>query len=217
MSPAPRPRPDLHRHGPAPTGVIGSVVHAACNLTLVLSAAALVVALLTVTAGSASAAPLEDYADYEPASRCAPRAKPGATVLGQTLERRFGGAFGGVSRPCGRDGVTSEHEEGRAIDWTLDADAEVDRAAAQRFLDFVFRTDRKGRTHAKARRMGIMYLIWNDQIFSAWHGFEARPYLNSGCVEPSTCSDTLRHRDHMHISLTRQAAAGGTSWYAGRL
>jgi hypothetical protein len=31
------------------------------------------------------------------------------------------------------------------------------------------------------------------------------------------CSKTLRHRDHLHISLTRKGGKGRTSWFEGRL
>ncbi|MCR6030210.1 hypothetical protein GGQ22_01985 [Nocardioides sp. zg-579] len=65
--------------------------------------------------------------------------------------------------------------------------------------------------------MGIMHLIWNDRRYAAWDSFEPEPYLSSSCRKRSTCSATLRHRDHVHISLTRKAGRGQTSWYAGRL
>ena len=61
-----------------------------------------------------------------------------------------------------------------------------------------------------------MYIIWNDHIYSAYDHFERRDYLSSGCKAKASCSKTLRHRDHMHISLTRQAARAETSWYVAR-
>ena len=80
-------------------------------------------------------------------------------------------------------------------------------------MDRIFATDARGNTDAWARRMGVMYVIWNDRMYAAYDGFAARPYLSSGCRTRRTCSPTLRHRDHMHISLTRQGAKGATSWY----
>ena len=62
-----------------------------------------------------------------------------------------------------------------------------------------------------------MYVIWNDRMYSAWDAYEAERYQSSSCPRIRTCSATLRHRDHVHISLTRKAARGETSWYVGRL
>lgn len=179
-----------------------------------LHLAALVVAvlgagLLAVVAAPAGA--IEDYAPYQPANRCSPKPKPGTVKLSRWVVRKYGGRRGPISRRCG--GSTSEHTEGRALDWSLDATRKRDRRAAQRFLRRVLATDRRGNEHALARRMGIMYVIWNDRIYSSYRQFRPRPYLSGGCRTKRTCSKTLRHRDHVHISLTRRAARGRTSWY----
>jgi hypothetical protein len=180
--------------------------------------AAALLGLLLVVPASAVAAPdtaIEDYAEYQPQTQCRPKAKPGTTYLGHWLVRRYGGGLGPISRACG--GGTSEHLEGRAFDWTLDASRRADRERARSFLEDTFRTDRLGNTHSRARRMGIMYLIWNDRMYSAWDEFEPEPYLSSGCRSTRKCSTTLRHRDHLHISLNRPGGRGETSWYDGRL
>ncbi|WKN49208.1 hypothetical protein [Nocardioides sp. Arc9.136] len=171
--------------------------------------------LVAVLAPSVPAAGLEDYAPYQPQTRCSPHAKPGTEALGRWLVRRYGGSWGGVSRGCGSG--TSEHAEGRAFDWTLDASTKQGRRTARAFLRDAFAADAKGREHAKARRMGIMYVIWDDRMYAAWDAFEPEPYLSSSCRKRAKCSATLRHRDHVHISLTRKAGRGRTSWYAGRV
>jgi hypothetical protein len=175
----------------------------------------LLLAPTLVPAAPAQAAPaLEGYADYQPATRCSPKAKPGTRMLGRWLVKRYGGGFGPISRACG--GSTSEHTEGRAFDWTLDAGTRKGRRAAEAFLDRARRTDRWGRTDALARRMGIMYVIWDDRMYAAWRGFRPEPYLSSSCPSRKRCSKTLRHRDHVHVSLTRKAARARTSWYLAR-
>ena len=176
--------------------------------------ALLVLALLAPTA--ATAAPIEDYAGYQPQTNCHPHAKPGTTYLGHWLVRRFGGGFGPIARACSSGG-TSEHKEGRAFDWTLDAAKKADRTKAQAFLDWALADDARGDHDARARRMGIMYVIWNDHMYPAWSEFHREGYLSSGCKTRKKCSKVLRHRTHVHISLTRKAARGGTSWYDGRL
>ena len=155
--------------------------------------------------------PVDGYATYQPQKSCATTEKPGTVALGQWLSAR-GGAYGGTLRSC-RGGGQSEHKDGRAFDWTLDATSIDDEATAQAFITEAFADDELGDTDALARRMGIMYVIWNDKIYSAWYGFEPRNYLNGACRSRKTCSKTLRHRDHMHISLSKAGALAQTSWY----
>lgn len=155
--------------------------------------------------------PVESYPTYQPQKKCARKAKPGTVALGQWLVAR-GGAFGGTLRSCSSGG-TSEHKDGRAFDWMLDARDADDRAIAEAFLIEAFADDELGDTDALARRMGIMYIIWDDRMYAAWDGFEPKRYLSSGCRNRRTCSATLRHRDHVHISLSKRGARGLTSWY----
>ena len=158
---------------------------------------------------------IEDYAGYEPQTTCHPKPRAGTKVLAAWLRSQFGGGGGATGRACG--GGASEHKDGRAIDWTLDATKKADRQIAKAFLKTVFATDDQGNTHALARRMGIMYIIWNDHMYSAWDQFEREAYLSSSCKSIKKCSKTLRHRDHVHISLSMKGARGKTSWYDGRL
>ncbi|HET6652779.1 MAG TPA: hypothetical protein VFH10_09075 [Nocardioides sp.] len=172
--------------------------------------------IIGVAPAGAAYAPVEPYARYQPQSVCSPVAKAGTVALGRWLVRTHGGRFGTISRSCAGRSV-SEHKEGRAFDWTLDVRRARDRASAARFLRAAFATGTSGEHAELARRMGIMYIIWNDRIYSSYRQFSAKPYLSPSCKRLSTCSRTLRHRDHMLISLTRAAAWGRTSWYAGRV
>lgn len=181
----------------------------ACLLLLIAS-------VLAVAPAVSAARPIEDYARYQPQTRCSPQAKPGTVALGRWLVQRYGGAYGGVSRACSRTS-TSEHAEGRAFDWTLDATTRAGRRTARAFLRDAFATDRAGNPDARARRMGIMYVIWDDEIYSAWNGFEPERYRSSSCRRMRACSPTLRHRDHVHVSLSRAGGRGRTSWFEGRL
>jgi hypothetical protein len=186
---------------------------------MVRTIATLVLALVITLSGSLvahAAVEIEDYAPYQPQTRCSPKAKAGTLVMSRFVHRRFGGGSGSISRPC-RSGGTSEHKEGRAYDWPLDATRKRDRQTARAFMDFVFAADKHGNEDARARRMGIMYVIWNDHMYSAWNGFEKSDYLSSSCKKVTRCSKTLRHRNHVHISLSRKGGRGETSWYADRL
>lgn len=159
--------------------------------------------------------PVEGYAGYQPQTKCIRRPKPGVLLLADWLVAR-GGGMGPISRSCAGSS-RSEHKESRAFDWMLDARKRKDRQMAKAFLAEAFATDETGEPHAMARRMGIMYVIWKDRMWSAYDGFESKRYLSSSCRSRRRCSTTLRHRDHMHISLTRKAARGHTSWYLAQL
>ncbi len=184
-------------------------------LTLLLGALMLVVLAALVSPSSAQAAPIEDYPSYQAGDKCRPEPKPGTVHLGKWMVREFGGSYGNVGRAC--SGATSEHEEGRAFDWTLDAAKKADRKSARSFLVRILATDQRGHEDALARRMGIMYVIWNDRIWSAWNTYRAEDYLSSSCPTKKKCSATLRHRDHVHVSQTRAGGRGATSWFEGRL
>ena len=123
--------------------------------------------------------------------------------------------FSSTLRSCSGDG-SSEHKDGRALDWSVDVDDATQRAQAEKFLNLIFATDKAGNPHALARRMGIMYVIWNDHIWSSYGSFEKRDYLSSGCRSVQKCSKTLRHRDHVHISLSRSGAGAQTTFFRSR-
>lgn len=164
-----------------------------------------------VTSSAPYLMPVEPYATYQPQTRCRHTPKAGVLVLADWLVAR-GGGYGPISRTCAGSS-TSEHKESRAFDWLLDATDPADRALADALLEEILAPDDTGQPHALARRMGVMYVIWNDRMYAAYDGFVAKRYLSAGCRTKRSCSPTLRHRDHMHISLTRQGAKGATSWY----
>lgn len=182
---------------------------------VLLTACTIWLTLLVAATPARAALPLEDYAPYEPATVCSPSPKPGTVALRTWTVRRFGGGRGAISRAC--DGSTSEHHEGRAFDWTVDVRRRADRNRVHRFLVTLFAQDALGNPDALARRMGIMYVIWDDRIWSARSGFRSEPYLSSSCTSVRRCSATLRHRNHVHVSITRPASRGLCSWYAGRV
>ncbi len=174
---------------------------------------AAIVACALLTLAPAPAGAIEDYPAYQPPTKCAPKPKPGAKQLGRWLVKKYGGGYGPISRKCDGSPSYSEHTEGRAFDWTLDAAKKRDRQRAKRFLARAFATDARDNTHALARRMGIMYVIWNDRMYPSWNHYAPEPYLSPVCPSIDDCSKTQRHRDHLHVSLSRQGGKAKTSWY----
>ncbi|MBZ5740568.1 hypothetical protein [Nocardioides mangrovi] len=166
----------------------------------------------------AAPAPIEDYASYAAPTKCHPKPRAGTVYLARWVTRRFGGGIVSEGRACTKkDGPTSEHQTGQAFDWGNDVNRRADRRRVKDLMKLLFATDWHGNTDAVARRMGVMYVIWDDEIYSAWNGFRPERYLNSACKSRKKCSQTLRHRDHLHVSLDLPGARGRTSWFDGRL
>lgn len=149
--------------------------------------------------------PIEGYAAYEPQRTCDPTAKVGTKSLAGALLRDYSGSRNlGIVRGCSVGG-RSEHKEGRAFDWGVNITNPNEKAAAQSFIGALMATDGDGNKQALARRMGVMYVIFDRQIWSAYRASEGwRPYTGSSS-----------HRDHVHISLSWAGANGRTSFWSG--
>jgi hypothetical protein len=148
---------------------------------------------------------IEGYASYDPQRVCDPTAKPGTTALKNLLMGTYAGTRNlGVSRTCTARGV-SEHKEGRAFDWGVDVGVPRERAAAEGLMAQLLATDAAGNRHALARRLGIMYVIWDQRIWSAYSA--SRGWRAYGGANP--------HTDHVHISLSWAGAMGRTSYWQG--
>jgi hypothetical protein len=130
-----------------------------------------------------------------------------ARLLANTY-RSYSGTAWSSTYPCGTDGERSEHYDGRAIDWGVDHRIDKQRLQGQAFLHWLFATDAAGHDHAMLRRLGVMYVIWNKQIWGSW----------SQKWEPYSCSGaTACHVDHMHISLDWSGALRKTSFWTGKV
>jgi len=183
----------------------------------------LLLALVAGTVGAVDRAdatgvsPLVDApSPYEGQTTCTSAPRPGTVALANWLMStyRVTGSMG-MMRGCNVGG-RSEHKDGRAFDWKADVAKKKTRRAAYDFIGKALATDEAGNAHALARRMGIMYIIYNDTIWSSYYDFKPRKYLNAGCKKRRKCSRTLRHLDHVHISLGYAGAAAQTSWYRAR-
>ena len=147
---------------------------------------------------------IDPLASYVGQSTCDPTAKPGTIALRDLLEATYPStSSAGIGRDCAVGGV-SEHKEGRAYDWSVNANDPVDAAIVKDFLTWLLATDSYGNKYAMARRLGIMYVIWNRQTWKAYaadKGWQA--YTGSS-----------PHTDHVHFSLSWDGARALTSWYS---
>lgn len=152
--------------------------------------------------------------EYEGMTTCDPVARPGALMLRQLLLDTYGQAVIGITRACDQDSI-SEHKEGRAVDWMVDWKNSAERAEAQAFVDWVTAPGPDGTPAANARRLGIMYIGWGDEMWRAYDPGRGWTELK-GCYSlQGSGSDTFCHRDHVHFSMTWDGAAGRTSYWDG--
>lgn len=194
--------------------MLGRLTRPGRTARLTTAATLLTLVGTTVTADAAVEypGPVDDYASYQPEDGCRDKPMKGTKQLAAWITKKFDGGTASASmRACSSS--TSEHQDGRAIDWTMDAAKAADRDEVARFLKTLFATDADEEQHALARRMGIMYVIWNDHIYSSYGSphFDKRDY--DGCPGQERCSKTLRHRDHVHISLSKPGGRAETTWY----
>lgn len=136
---------------------------------------------------------------YAGQTSCDPFVKPGAKAFGDLMLQTYGTGAYGVARLCHQD-ATSEHKEGRAVDWMLSASDPAQRAVADSATAWL--TADGG---INARRLGVMYIIWNRSMWRAYapeRGWQ--PY-----------SGANPHTDHIHVSLTWDGAWKRTSWWSG--
>lgn len=148
---------------------------------------------------------IEPLSPYQPETTCSPTAKPGVVSFEQlVLDTYPDTSSDGIVRACDLGG-TSEHKEGRAFDWAVSAYDAQQAAEAQSMLDWLLATDSQGHQDAMARRLGVMYIIWNDRIWGSYRADEGwRPYSGSN-----------PHTDHVHFSFDWAGADRLTSYWTG--
>lgn len=175
--------------------------------------AAVLCALLLPVTGVASAAPpvpdlgatIDPYQPYDSTegAGCSSTITPGILAIRDLLTAAYptNTSFD-ILRACST-AYRSGHEEGRAIDWMVNAADPVQEDRAQSFISWLTATDKYGNPNAMARRLGIMYLIHNNW---AWRAYDLNNHTN-----PSPDS----HVSHIHISLAWPGARAQTSYYTG--
>ena len=150
---------------------------------------------------------IDGYQPYDGQDTCDPTPKPGVVDFqAMVLAAYPGTGDSGISRACDIGGQ-SEHKEGRAWDWRVSAFTQ--RATANDLLNWLLATDQFGNAHALARRLGIMYIIWDAQIWRAYQpgaGWQVYP-----CSGVTDC-----HQDHVHFSFGWPGALRQTTWWTGQ-
>jgi hypothetical protein len=159
---------------------------------------------------------IEPLSPYMPQTDCDLVLRQGTVALMRLLQHTYpDGSNLGILQSCAAEGMTSEHSDGRALDFGLNVKNARQHAEADAFLQWLFATDRYGNTQAMARRLGVMYVIYNSQIRSVGDSGYS-PYDSSLC-SGSRGDATTCHRDHIHISLNWAGALGRTSFWTGHV
>jgi hypothetical protein len=158
--------------------------------------------------------PAIDSTSYDGQDQCSPAAKPGVLAFRSMVLNSFPVfGYGGISRACNIGG-TSEHKEGRAWDMSANAGYESHRKAVKRLFEKLLGTDRYGNEAALARRLGIMYVIWNRKIWGSWGGWSTYCVQKArGCVDPDDGGLRHPHTDHVHFSFTWAGAKKESTYY----
>lgn len=149
--------------------------------------------------------PIDAYARYQGQTVCDPTVKPGTQYLMDLVLSYYrAGRRSTLARAC-TIGGQSEHKEGRALDWGLSVDNPTEKAAGDEFTTWLTAVGPDGDVGYNARRLGVMYIIWNSRIWSN----------SSSSAGWRDYTGTSPHTDHVHVSLSWNGAYQRSSWWSG--
>lgn len=184
-------------------------------LALVLTASALTAPAAAKVPPTPDGLPtsLEAMAPYVGPNSCKRLPQPGTAKLGALLVATWPKTSWSGARDCTT--AVSEHHDGRAVDWMTNVRTAYGKKRADDLIRWLLKRDGRGHRYANARRLGVMYLIWNNRIWSSYRAGEGWRVYN-GCTAKSrrgTAYDTTCHRNHVHLSLSWPGARGYTSYW----
>ncbi|MGI8946796.1 MAG: peptidoglycan-binding domain-containing protein [Ornithinimicrobium sp.] len=127
---------------------------------------------------------------------CDPVDKPGLEAFMNVIGEHYGRPGHSTSRSCIEQ--RSEHYDGRAVDWALNASDPADRRIGDAAVRWLSANDGE-----MAKRFGIQSIIWNSHSWrpngQGWQGYAGQS----------------AHTDHVHFSFTWDGAMMRTSWWTG--
>lgn len=139
---------------------------------------------------------VDEVAPWQGNIVCDPTDRPGLEAFANLLGEQYDRPVHSTSRSC--IDQRSEHYDGRAVDWSLDAFDPQDRRIADAAVTWLTADDGE-----MAKRLGIQSIIWNSR---SW-----RP----GGAGWQAYAGQSPHTDHVHFSFTWDGAMMRTSWWTG--
>ncbi|WP_374969537.1 peptidoglycan-binding protein [Terrabacter sp. BE26] len=195
---------------------LGLLLSVLATLALLPSAAPTATAATVPVPATPTGLPggLEALSPYVPATGCDAVNRAGTVKLAKLIQATYHNAYGLASSCTAATAPNSEHFDGRAVDSFFSVRNAAQRAQANALISWLLASDKAGNRYANARRLGVMYLIWDNKIWSSYRSSEGwRPY-STCATTPSTAYDTACHRNHIHFSLSWEGAQGRTSFWA---
>jgi peptidoglycan hydrolase-like protein with peptidoglycan-binding domain len=136
---------------------------------------------------------------YEPQLSCDPRDQPGVSSFAALMKAHYKVGLTGISRGCQAD--TSEHYDGRALDWMLSVNDPQQKAVADSVVAWL-----SADNGVVARRFGLSYIIWNHKV---WREYAPEKGWTA-------YTGAVPHTDHIHFSFSWDGATKRTSWWTGK-
>lgn len=127
---------------------------------------------------------------------CDPVDRPGVLAFADLMAATYDRPSYSTFRSC--IDLKSEHYDGRALDWSMNAYDPEDRRIGDSVAQWLTANDGE-----MAKRFGIQGIIWNAHVWHAtypvWQGYTGQS----------------AHTDHMHFSFSWDGAQMRTSWWTG--
>ncbi|HKJ11054.1 MAG TPA: cell wall-binding repeat-containing protein [Ornithinimicrobium sp.] len=130
---------------------------------------------------------------------CDPNDKPGMVAFAELVSKHYNRPRYYTSRSCKHNNF-SQHHEGRAVDWSMNAYNSSDKAIGDAVAYWLTKNNGE-----MARRFGVQSVIWNKR---SWYLYSPGSWRSYNGPSP--------HTDHLHISFTWDGAMKRTSWWTGR-
>ncbi len=154
------------------------------------------------------AAAIEAPAAYQAQFLCRKDVQPGVKAFRDLVLKTYEGtASVSEKRSCSGE-ATSEHKDGRAWDWGVDVRKSTQKVKGKALLGWLLATDSYGNEFATARRLGLMYVIWDKKIWQSYSG----AWKTYSCSGVTDC-----HKDHMHFSFGWAGAYKKTSYWTDKV
>jgi hypothetical protein len=185
----------------------GLVAAAAACLSAVLIALVATSPAVAAPSSPSLGSSIEALAPYQGQTHCDAVAQPGVAAFRDLVLKSYPGTGdSGIVRAC-HVGGASEHKDGRAWDWRVNTANAAQVEQVEDLMTWLLATDDHDNTLSMARRLGVMYMIWDSRIWKSYQADKGwQPYTGAS-----------PHTDHVHFSFAWAGAYKKTSYWTGQV